>query len=408
MEVIHQPCQNALEKQVRIANSLRDTLSVLNSSLELGEVLDFIVNQAKEILEADAAAIYSIKDKEGLLKIESSNGLTEDYIGSASIPKGIGATGLASVLGKPVAIENINHFEDHKEIVLDEERRILVKKLGTYFRALLALPLIFPSGIIYGTLDLYFKEPRNFIEEEISLANAYANQTILAIENTNLRTRAKQSATLAERERLARELHDTVTQTLFSMSLISGVLPTLWKNDPTVGENALEEIKELNRGALAEMRTLLFELRPSALLSVDLTTLIQQLVDAFSSHTRIPVNYMYQPINCVIPVDLKIAFYRIVQETLRNIEKHGHANNVKIALETFNNDRIIEIDSNDCKSKAMNISIVIEDDGVGFYPGNISGENFGLRIMFERAREIGATINIFSQPGSGTRVELNW
>lgn len=402
------PCQGALERQISIAESLQKTLSVLNSNKELDEVLDFIVYQAKDILNADAVAIYTPQDKSGNLTIEASKGLSLDYIQKAIIPIGMGVTGLALSSRNPVAIEDIPHIEQNKKIILDKQLKGLVADLGSKFQSLLVVPLILTSDNSYGTLGLYYRNQQKFSEEEINLAKAYANQTILAIENTKLRASAKRSAALAERTRLARELHDTVNQTLFSMSLITGVLPDLWQSNQEVGAQALEEVNQLAKGAMMEMRSLLFELRPSTLFSLELEKLIQQLVDAFSSHNRVKVNYSYQPIVCNIPSDVKFTFYRVVQETFRNIEKHGHASHVNIILsisKQMNRKKRITVN---CNNSEDQISVLIEDDGVGFYPGNLTGEHYGLRIMHERAREIGATLNIESEPGTGTRVSLIW
>lgn len=401
-------CKNALERQVKIAQSLTATLAVLNSNQELKYVLDFIVNQARGVLGADAVAIYTPQNSKTLLKIEASQGLTKEYIEEAVIPLGMAATGLASLSGSPVTIQDIFEEKTYKDLKFDKKTRFIIKLFGAYFRALLVIPLFFSDGEVYGTLDLYYKQPCKFSEEEISLAKAYANQTILAIENTRLRTTAKRSAVLAERNRLARELHDTVTQTLFSISLISGVLPELWLRDQNIGLSALEELNQLARGAQAEMRTLLFELRPKALSDIKLETLIHQLVDAFSTHTRISVNYTYQPINPSISENVKVVFYRIVQEALRNIEKHGRAANVIIQLEASHKTNKEQKISRDKKNKKLCISVMIEDDGVGFYQSNLSANNFGIRIMHERASEIGAILHIESEPGDGTRIELTW
>jgi len=213
---------------------------------------------------------------------------------------------------------------------------------------------------------------------------------------------------IAERNRLARELHDTVTQTLFSMSLITGVLPELWKNNQEVGEKALKELDQLSKGALAEMRSLLFELRPNTLLSMELESLIQQLIDSFKASTRIVVEYQFEPIKCKVPAEVKVAFYRIIQETLRNIIKHGHASRVNVKLTSLTKVKLQSKRIIECESQDAQISVMIKDDGIGFYPANLSGEHYGLRIMHDRACEIGAVLNIESEPGHGTRVSLIW
>lgn len=403
-----QPCREELEKQIKIAQSLQETLAVLNSNKELEEVLNFIVNQAKKILSADAVALYALNERNGKLHIEASKSLPLEYTQEAVIPVGMGATGLAISSRQPVVIEDIEKFSEYENIILNNELKLVVEKLGSSFLSLIAVPLILTNGFLYGTLDLYFYKPKKFLDDDIALAKAYANQTILAIENARLRASAERSAAREERSRLARELHDTVNQTLFSISLITSVLPDLWKTDQQLGLQALNEINQLSKGALLEMRSLLFELKPTTLLSAELEMLIQQLVDVFTSHNRISVDYSYQPILCEVSPDVKFVFYRVVQETFRNIEKHGRASHVKISLlfENLSGKPIKKLEN--CSPPNVKISVIIEDDGVGFFPGNLSGEHFGLRIMHERANEIGASLIIVSAPGMGTRVTLDW
>ncbi len=402
------PCKSALERQIQIAQSLQETLAVINSNQELDEVLNFIVNQAQHILNAEASAIYALQERNGKLHIEASKGLSIEYIEEAIIPLGNGATGLASLSREPVAIEEFLNFEKYSNITVDDNTRLLVIKLAKSFQSLLSVPLIFSNGTVYGTINLYYQNARKFTEEDIALSRAYANQTILAIENARLKATVKSSAAITERNRLARELHDTVTQTLFSMSLITDVLPDLWKNDQELGRKALEELKQLSKGAVTEMRSLLFELKPNTLLSMELESLIQQLVDSFKAHTGINVDYDYQRLQCNLPADVKFTFYRVVQEALRNVVKHGHATNVKISLNTIMNRKKPINRMIDCETSDTQISVLIEDDGVGFYHGILTGEQYGIRIMYDRAREIGATFHLESEPGRGTRVSLVW
>jgi signal transduction histidine kinase len=144
------------------------------------------------------------------------------------------------------------------------------------------------------------------------------------IERINQAQRAKEEATMVERTRLARELHDAVSQTLFSASLIAEVLPRIWERNPEEGRKRLEEVRQLTRGALAEMRTLLFELRPAALQDVDIRDLLKQLGESVTGRSRIPVTLEING-ECELPLDVKIALYRLCQEALNNIVKHAQA-----------------------------------------------------------------------------------
>ncbi|UCD08018.1 MAG: HAMP domain-containing protein [Dehalococcoidales bacterium] len=196
-------------------------------------------------------------------------------------------------------------------------------------------------------------------------------------------------ATVAEEERnrLARDLHDAVSQTLFSASLIAEVLPSLWEKDQEKGKERLEEVRQLTRGALAEMRTLLLELRPSALIEAELPHLLEQLAEAITGRVRIPVVVTVEG-DCIIADDEKIGFYRIAQEALNNVAKHSEAAYVTVSLI--------------CSKEK--ITLKIKDNGIGFEIDTISHDSLGIGIMQERAEDIGAIITIRSQVGEGTEI----
>jgi signal transduction histidine kinase len=136
-----------------------------------------------------------------------------------------------------------------------------------------------------------------------------------------LAKKAADEAVTAERTRLARDLHDAVTQTLFSSSLIAEVLPDLWEMDVDEAKNSTEELRQLTRGALAEMRTLLLELRPATLTQTRLSDLIRQLCEAFIGRSRLPIKLSIEG-DCALPPETQIAIYRIAQE-MDNVFKYA-------------------------------------------------------------------------------------
>jgi PAS domain S-box-containing protein len=205
-----------------------------------------------------------------------------------------------------------------------------------------------------------------------------------------LSEKAAQDAITSERTRLARDLHDAVTQTLFSASLIAEVLPDLWETNPAEGEKRLGELRQLTRGALAEMRTLLVELRPNTLVQIPLSDLLRQLCESLIGRARLPIDFLVEG-QAKIPPDVQIALYRITQEALNNIVKHAKATKVVVTL-----------------SLGDSVRLMIIDDGSGFEQSNVSADHLGLRIMCERAEAIGANCSIYSQPGEGTQITVIW
>jgi len=237
--------------------------------------------------------------------------------------------------------------------------------------------------------QFYYTEPQDFHDEQIQLGLAFAEQMAIAIENALLRERAAEGAALAERGRLARDLHDAVSQTLFSASLIAEVLPKLWERNPEIAAQKLEELRQLTRGALSEMRTLLLELRPAALEEMDLADLLRHLANAFTARARLPVELTLEG-QADPPADVKAVFYRVAQEALNNVAKHAAASQVAITLRCEEHDMLLHV----------------RDNGRGFDPVQVPPASLGLGIMRERAAAIGANLTVESHPGKGTLVVL--
>jgi PAS domain S-box-containing protein len=212
----------------------------------------------------------------------------------------------------------------------------------------------------------------------------------LNLANERLREKAAQDAVVAERTRLARDLHDAVTQTLFSTTLIADVLPEIWEMNPNEGKRRLEELRLLTRGALAEMRTLLVELRPNALVEVPLPTLLRQLTEALSGRARINIQLSAEG-ERKLPADVQVSLYRIAQEALNNVFKHAKASEAVVTLRM-----------------ADSVRLTIADNGAGFDPSTVTADHLGVKIMRERAEAIGAKLSIYSEPGEGTQISVVW
>ena len=224
-------------------------------------------------------------------------------------------------------------------------------------------------------------------------ANARLKQEIeqrIKVED-ELAKKAAEEAVTADRTRLARDLHDAVTQTLFSASLTAEVLPDLWEMDVKAARNSTEELRQLTRGALAEMRTLLLELRPAALTQTSLSDLIQQLCEAFIGRARLPIQLNIEG-NDPIPPEVQVAFYRIAQESLNNAFKYARATLVNVNLHI----------------RPSYVHFETCDNGIGFDMSMIKPMTLGTRIMRERAEAISADLQITSRPGSGTCVVMTW
>ncbi len=403
-----------LELRVQVAESLRRLVMTVNSGRTLDEILTTVLAEAVQLLGCSAGVLYLADGQQGgeWLTTRASYGValdelpTRQRIGSPISGLSVShrraavcpdlLAGLETEPGQPpsVIIEETPSYLRCVKVV-DEfdtpESLARIRRVGEHHRAILAVPLIVRETV-YGALALFYPQPREFKEDEVTLSLAFADQAGLAIENARLHAHAQHAAAEEERSRLARDLHDAVTQTLFSASLIAEVLPRMWQRQPEQVGTRLEELRRLTRGALAEMRALLFELRPAALREMALSDLLRQLTEATMARTTVNARLTVQGEPRDLPADVQVALYRLAQESLSNVSKHARAQNVDVRLTWAHEHLCLEI----------------SDDGQGFDLAAIPGGHLGIGFMRERAAAIAANLCIESRPGTGTTVRVRW
>ncbi len=380
-EQVHERTQE-IERRREVAEGLREIINILNSNRSLKDSLDAIIVQVVRVMDARAVVLFRCGEEGCPLVIASNLFDRGAAVYSRAVPSLPGWIARPVLEGKIINLTSLaESYEEHPDLIDSPFSR---------YAALLAVPMAV-NDKVDGGLVLLYETPYEVSDEDLQMAFSFADHAALAIANAQLRSQAEEIAVSAERSRLARDLHDAVTQTLFATSLIAEVLPKLWQRSPEAAIQKITEIRELTRGALAEMRTLLMELRPTALVDVPLPDLLHQLSEAFTGRARVPVALdLEKPID--LPTNAKIGFYRVAQEALNNIQKHARATQVEIHL-------------HDCTNH-FEMSIV--DNGIGFETGSQSPDHFGLGIMEERAQSIGGSFFIDSQPGKGTRIDLHW
>jgi nitrate/nitrite-specific signal transduction histidine kinase len=375
---------SSLEKKVadrtRELGIMNSILSVVSQSLDIQEILSDALNKTVEQMEYEAGSAFKFESNPSATVLMAHRGF-EPAAAVDLVNRYTSTSQRAPVYPKEVTTLGIEDFQD--EILKDE-----LAQLG--FHQLIYVPLS-TKGRELGFFLLGKRAAGTPSPEELSLLSSISKQIGVAMENALLYEQAEQTAIAAERNRLARELHDAVTQTLFSANLIADVIPRIWKRNPEEGMQNLEKLRQLTRGALAEMRTMLLEMRPESLERSDIKSLLTQLVDAFIGRVRVPVSLDIQG-DCELTHEVKLVFYRVAQEALNNIAKHSGARQVELHVE--------------CQPSQMHLSI--KDDGLGFDPGTIAPEHLGIAIMRERANSIGASLKIESQSSQGTTVELDW
>ncbi len=374
-----------IEQRRQIAEGLREILILLNSNKTLEESLHHIVSQAAKLTDAEDVIIFHQSSEQPVTIMATNPGGQIRYSAGSALRRIIADWAQEGLtLREPLIIPNlIVHW-----LKLSNRGSV---RLANH-QALLGIPLLVGDDV-YGGLVMFYTEERSFGEEDLDLGFTFADQAALAIANAYLREQAEETAVATERSRLARELHDAVTQTIFSASLIAETVPPIWESNPEQGRELLGELRKLTRGALAEMRTLLLELRPASLEEAQLSDLINQLAEALSGRSGVPVSTDIVE-NYDLPVNVKVALYRIAQESLNNVMKHARATEVVICLK---------------KAHQRNgLILTIMDNGRGFDLDSIPADRLGISIIRERAQGIGANLTIDSQPGLGTNIEVVW
>jgi signal transduction histidine kinase len=258
-------------------------------------------------------------------------------------------------------------------------------------RSFLGVPIV-ARGRIIGALYLTEREDAaEFTAEDERIICLLAAHAALAIENARLHERSRELSIVEERNRLARELHDSVTQRLFGVVLAAESAATLLDRDATAAAEELARVRQLARDAMDELRAVVFELRPASLEAEGLAAALRKHVDVLRrvSGSRIDLRVGDPP---RLGADDAGQVFRIAQEALQNALRHADAEHIEVRLDNGRG----------------RLRLSVADDGRGFdlAARAVRGRRLGLTSMEERAAELGGRLEIDSRPGAGTRVSL--
>ncbi|MCG8347701.1 MAG: GAF domain-containing protein [Chloroflexales bacterium] len=382
-----------IEQRRKVAEGLRDMLTILNSNRPLDEILDHIIAEGSRLLGTDSGAIFRLQPDQEMLAVQAARGLPREYVTDLTFPLRHSFLGRAVLSRRPFVVADVAVAVRDMDLVLAPYRR---KLLAENYQTILAVPLIRQSAAaevdaVYGGIALYFPRTRVFSDEELELSKAFADQAALAIENAWLRQQVRQAAVKEERSRLARELHDSVTQSLYSLTLLvegwrrlaqSGRMPNVI--------DSLAELGDIAQQALKEMRLLVHELRPPALEKEGLLGALHERLSSVERRAGVEARVLADEM-IDLPASVEEAFYRIAIEALNNALKHAAATATTIYVRT--NDRQVELE--------------VVDNGKGFDLVQTQDRGgIGLISMRERAEKLGALFTITSAPGQGTRVHV--
>lgn len=374
--------ETAEKEQRKFAEALSKISAILTSSLDLDDVLSKILNNLDLVIPHETASIVLLKNNElkeaQVLGYDSRRHDRKIY--DHQIYK----------LFDLFADIMIRTGKPHIVADLQGESKIYSLAQDANIRSYLGAPIQFQNRII-GFINIT-SESKNFYSKiHANRLTAFAELAAVAIKNASLFEQSRELGQLQERQRLARELHDSVSQTLFSCHTMSESALRRWEKNPERTHELLETINQLTITALAEMRILLLELRPHHLTQIGLKQLFEQYLKPIQSRRGFDLDLHIDPI-AVLPPDVQIAFYRITQEALNNIYKHALATHVVVSL----------------AEDPQTIKLLIKDNGTGFDLSLLNGGNFGLNIMKERAEEINANFEISSEINRGTEISIIW
>ncbi len=351
---------------------LYDVAQTVNQSLDTTEVLRLALTRLLMHTRM-RAGVALLRDEAGRLRVALAEGMPEE---SAAYVAGYFEEDDAQQFAAAAMARDGLTRMDLNSLSMDS---------GPY-RTAVAVPLR-AKGHESGVLILATTEETNLTAEEARLIESLAKQIGTALEHARIYTQSRQLAAAEERNRLARELHDSVTQTLFSISMISQALPSLIERNQAKAMDSSVRLSELARGALAEMRMLILELRPAALQEMGLAVALERHISGFSSREALEIAYRVDGLQRRLPSEQEEALFRIAQESLNNIARHAQAKNVSIVLEFEPHD----------------VQITITDDGVGM-PAAPNTAGFGMISMRERAERLGGTLDVSAEAGHGVRI----
>jgi PAS domain S-box-containing protein len=375
----------------RRADELASLLEVsqdLVSTLDLEQILLRILAHLRPILDFNKGAVFVPQQGQLAILVYDADA-PDDALQWVHTPLE-GAPLFREVAKRrvPVMVDDLTDETDPLARMLQHETSEAVRGTFEGSRSWLGIPLLF-KGRVVGMLRVTHSEPAHFTLRQAEVALGIANQAAVAVENAQLYRQAQLAAALEERQRLARELHDSISQALYGIALGSHAALEMLSKKPGEVESALRYILTLAESAVTEMRALIFELRPESLEREGLIGALERQAAAIQARYRVQVRATLgeEP---DLPLAHKEALYRIAQEAMQNAGRHANARGIDLRL---------------CAEPGA-VVLQVEDDGKGFDPDLPYPAHLGLQSMRERAANVGLNLTIHSASGRGTIIRV--
>jgi signal transduction histidine kinase len=359
-----------------------DAVLAVAAELSVEEVLQRLVHAARDLAGARFAAL-GLPDGEGGFRQFLTSGMSDELIASLGpLPRQHGVLGAMLEAEAPYRTRDVHEHPRFRGWWPDGHPDM---------RSFLGVPIVAPEGVI-GAFYLTEKiAAPDFGDEDEALIGVLAAHAAIAITNARLYEQSRELSVVAERNRLALDLHDAVSQKLFGLVLSAEAAATLLDRDPAAAREQVAKLQTLAQEALDELRALVFELRPPDLEKDGLCGALRKHVETLRRAQQRDIEL---DVDESIPGDAARdgEILRIAQEALQNALRHADAEHVVLRLHSDDGRLVLEV----------------ADDGVGFEPGatGLQSRRLGLTSMKERAQRLGATLEIRSAPGAGTTVRL--
>lgn len=386
-------CENTRLIQVerrnrRVAESLREVLNVVNTESSLERVLEFILLQAAQLNDAQKALLVRVNPSRTEIVVQCGYNVPADMIPHLRIPVNPEIVARSSKWEGLVFPNRILRFFIKRMRTIGETREDWAAALFDV-RSFLS-GQIYLGNEVFGGIMLFYDYERAFNHEDHEVMRQLTTHASIAIQTARLRAQSAMNAAAQERNRLGRELHDSVSQALFSIVLHAQAAQQIAQTNPARLNEPLTELLSLSQAALTEMRALIFEMRPELLEREGLLGMFFRQAESMQTRHRLGVSLNMPMQEPVLPLKVKEAVYRVALEALNNVVKHARAKSVHIAF-TYN-DHVL--------------NLAISDDGVGFDLSHSHDGHLGLITMRERVDSLGGRLDLESNPTTGTTIAL--
>ena len=370
-----------LQKQVRFLSALHRVGHTVSQSLLMDDILSNAMDAVFEVMPADACWIYLQRENEDFFRLRAQRGLSPEkaeHLAGQHLSSGQDLMSFVAQSGRPHLLNNKQCEEWSHDTLMQGQ-----------WRSLAAVPLQ-AKGSVIGVLGMAARTNRNFTESELELLQAIGDQIAIAVVNARLYRRSREAATLEERNRVAREIHDTLAQGFTGILVQLQAAERLSLKRPDQALQSLQDARELARESLQEARRSVLNLRPTPLEDVTLDQAVAQHLQRFETEGGLKSSFILEGYPSPLTPEIEQNLFRIAQEALTNVGRHAQATQVTVKL----------------GYDAKKVTLAITDNGVGLNGRNGRRTGFGLIGIQERVNLMKGQLTFETPAAGGTHIQV--